>query len=66
MAGEVKVYDRLSKGLGLKGWLLLEPYPMGQEQSVARAASTVPILNIQTGFCCCPLSVGMDSHLVPP
>lgn len=65
--GGVKVDDRLSERLGLQGWVLLEPHPMGQEQSVAGAPSTLPILNVQTGLCCHLFyGVGMDSPLVPP
>lgn len=42
----------LSERLGLQGWVLLEPHPEGQEQSVAGAPPTPSILNVQTGLCC--------------
>lgn len=48
----VKVDGRLSERLGLQGWVLLEPHPEGQEQSVTEAPSTLSVLNVQTGLCC--------------
>lgn len=50
--GGVKVDGCLSERLGLQGWVLLEPHPEVQEQSVAGAPSTLSILNVQTGLCC--------------
>lgn len=65
--GGVKVDGHLSERLGLQGWMLLEPHPMGQEQSVAGAPSLLPVLNIQTGLSWHLFyGVGMDSHLVSP
>lgn len=67
-AAGVKVDDHLRvTSLVLKGWVLLEPHSMGQEQPVTVAPSTVSVLNIQIGLCCHPFyGVGVDSHLVPP
>lgn len=63
----MKVDGRLSERLGLQVWVLLEPHPVGQEQSVAGAPSTLSVLNVQTGLCCHLFyGVRMDSHLVSP